>query len=79
MNMNNQFKNEINQAVINNTDLLEIREILLDYKNNGMDKQSMLSEINSMRIKSNPETEDVLLELLDFIEGYCNPSLAVFD
>ena len=77
--MNNQFKNEINQAVINNTDLLEIREILLDYKNNGMDKQSMLSEINSMRIKSNPETEDVLLELLDFIEGYCNPSLAVFD
>ena len=77
--MNNQFKNEINQAVINNTDLLEIREILLDYKNNGMDKQSMLSEINNMRIKSNPETEDVLLELLDFIEGYCNPSLAVFD
>lgn len=59
-------------------DLLTLREFLIRYKNNGMDKDSMLDNLEELRNKSDSETEDILLELMDFVVGYCNPSLSIY-
>ena len=61
-----------------NYDLLALHKCLLKYENAGMDKDSMIECLKNLRNSSEIETEDVLLELMDFVVGYCNPSLAVF-
>ena len=61
-----------------NYDLLALHKCLLKYKNAGMDKDSMIECLKDLRNSSEIETEDVLLELMDFVVGYCNPGLAVF-
>ena len=55
-----------------------LHECLMNFKNAGMDKDSMMKSLTELRNTSDSETEDVLLELMDFVVGYCNPSLAVF-
>lgn len=60
-------------------DLLILREFLIRFKNNGMDKESMLKNLEELRSRSDSEeTEDILLDLMDFITGWCNPGLNIF-
>lgn len=58
--------------------LLILREYLIKFKSVGMDKDSMIKSLEELRTNSDPETEDILLELMDFVVGYCNPNLAIF-
>lgn len=57
------------------SDLLDIRELMVFFKNKGITKAIMLECLNDLRLTSN---EDVILELMDFVEGYCNPDLAIY-
>jgi DNA-binding SARP family transcriptional activator len=59
-------------------DLLLLRESLIKFKNDGMDKETMLENLEKLRTTSDPETEDIFLELMDFVVGYCSPHLSVF-
>lgn len=59
-------------------DLLLLRDCLIDFKNHGMDEESMYVSLEELRVGSNEETEDLLLELMDFVRGFCNPELCVF-
>ena len=59
--------------------LLILREYLLKYKSFGMDKDSMVRNLEKLRNGSDTETEDILLELMDFVVGYCNPDLSIFN
>ncbi|MFG1135847.1 hypothetical protein [Salmonella enterica] len=72
-------KKEIVEAIgyqINiSSDLLDIRELMVFFKNKGITKAIMLECLNDLRVTSN---EDVILELMDFVEGYCNPDLAIY-
>lgn len=43
-----------------------------------MGKNSMLENLEKLREISDSETEDILLELMDFVVGYCNPNLSIF-
>ncbi|MDE5779518.1 MAG: hypothetical protein K2I10_13620 [Lachnospiraceae bacterium] len=60
-------------------DLLSLREFLIRSKNNGMDKDSMYENLEKLRGRSDSETEDILLDLMDFVVGYCNPTLSIFN
>ena len=62
----------------NHNNLLVLRECLLKYKDIGMNKDDMLANLNKMRYESDNETEDILLELMDFVEGYCTEDLSIF-
>lgn len=66
-----QMKNKDN-------DLLLLRDCLIDFKNRGMDEESMYVSLEELRVGSDEETEDLLLELMDFVRGFCNPELCVF-
>lgn len=60
-------------------DLLILRECLINFKNHGMDKDSMLENLEKLRSGSDSETEGVLLDLMDFVVGWCNPNLSIFN
>ncbi|QIG07527.1 hypothetical protein GTK47_13355 [Proteus sp. ZN5] len=52
-----------------NRDLLVLRELLLSYKYNGMTQDVMRDCLNQLQAIEN---EDTILELLDFVEGFCS-------
>ncbi len=58
--------------------ILLLRENLVEFRNQGMDKDLMLKCLESLREKSDPQIEEILLELMDFVVGFCNPPLSIF-
>ena len=77
--LNEEFKNLITVHINEeNCGLLTLREDLVDYKNRGMDKVSMYKNLEEMRVGCDDRTEDILLELMDFVGGFCNPELCIF-
>lgn len=77
--LNEEFKQLLLSEIKNNhNNLLILRECLLKYKNSGMDKDSMIRNLEELRNDSDSVTEDILLELMDFVVGFCNPDLSIF-
>ena len=68
----------LNELIHNNCDLVNLHRYLIEYKDAGMNKSSMIMCLEKLRNEVDNETEDVLLELMDFVEGYCNPTFFVF-
>ena len=79
MTLNEELKQHLLLQMKNkDNDLLVLRECLIDFKNRGMDEERMYVSLEELRAGSDEETEDVLLELMDFVRGFCNPELCVF-
>ena len=43
-----------------------------------MDKDSMIGNLEELRNGSDTETENILLELMDFVTGWCKHELSIF-
>ncbi|WP_445375127.1 hypothetical protein ACSLVK_04330 [Photorhabdus tasmaniensis] len=73
--MEQELINVLTEEIQLNKNLLELRNTLVLFKNKGMSKESMRESLN--RFISN-ENEDTIWDLLDFVEGFCNPDLDVY-
>lgn len=79
MSLNKEFIQLLLLGVKNHhKDLMTLREYLIYFKNKGMDQESMLKNLEEIRNRNGCEMEDILLELMDFVVGYCNPNLSIF-
>lgn len=79
MTLNEELKQHLLLQMKNkDNDLLLLRDCLIDFKNRGMDEERMYVSLEELRAGSDEETEDLLLELMDFVRGFCNPELSVF-
>ncbi|WP_311754771.1 hypothetical protein [Proteus terrae] len=63
------FVDDIQKGIALKRDLLVLRELLLSYKYNGMTQDIMRDCLNQLRAI---EDEDTILDLLDFVEGFCS-------
>jgi hypothetical protein len=63
---------------IKKDNFLTLYKILVSFKNKGMDRDSMLKNLEKLRLISDSATEDILLELMDCVTGCCNPKFSVF-
>jgi hypothetical protein len=63
------FVDDIQKGIALMRDLLVLRELLLSYKYNGMTQDVMRDCLNQLRTI---EDEDTILDLLDFVEGFCS-------
>jgi uncharacterized protein YeeX (DUF496 family) len=69
------FRKEIEHGISSSMDLLLLRLVLEKYKDKGMNKTAMREALSGMR---SSDYEDRILELLDFVEGYCRNDLSIF-
>ena len=79
MSLREEFTNVILKGLESNYNLLEFRNYLDDFKKRGMSRETMIEELEALRVGVNTEREDTLLELLDFVVGFCNPKLSIFN
>lgn len=78
------FIEELEEKIRGQQSLEALRELLVKYKENGMPQQVMrqcLMEIHDTKNKENRTTEheDTILELLDFVEGFCSPQFKLYE
>ncbi|AFR05548.1 hypothetical protein H4F46_21270 [Pectobacterium brasiliense] len=70
-----EFIDILSSEIVFGSNLMKLRELLVSFKVRGVSKNEMLLYLNELRLVSN---EDVVLELMDFVEGYCNPQLSIY-
>ncbi|MBQ3163543.1 MAG: hypothetical protein IJC02_03255 [Lachnospiraceae bacterium] len=78
MSLKEEFAKTVLKGLESNYDLLELRNFLDDFRKRGMSKETMIEVLEKLRIDVKPESEDIILELLDFVVGFCNASLSIF-
>ncbi|CAQ85104.1 MULTISPECIES: hypothetical protein [Photorhabdus] len=70
-----ELMNALTEKIQSNKNLLELRELLVLFRDKGMTKESMRDALNSL---ISDENEDTIWDLLDFVEGFCNPDLDLY-
>lgn len=75
--INTFYKDLESQLTDDKKSILELRDLLVFFKGKGIDKQAMEFVLENLR-SNVPEKEDIILDLLDFVTGYCRPELAIF-
>ncbi|WP_025681604.1 hypothetical protein [Paenibacillus massiliensis] len=76
MSMEDRLSEELRSNIAESKDVLELRELLVAFKDTGLSKDSMYTCLNQLR--GSVEEDDIILELLDFVVGYCRPELDLF-
>jgi len=75
---NHDLQSLIHDAIINNIELEEVSIILKKYKQSGGQKTEAISTFETMRINSEEQYEDRLLEIMDIASGHCDSRFIVW-
>ncbi|MBQ7776515.1 MAG: hypothetical protein IJ379_11410 [Lachnospiraceae bacterium] len=60
-------------------DLDKPYEYLCEFRDRGMDKDSMYENLEKLRMSCDSEAEeDTVLDLMDFVSGWCSPHCSIF-
>ncbi len=62
----------------NEDDLSRLYKILVRFRDNGMTKEDMYECLEELRTACDSVTEDIVLDLMDLVGGFCNPRLDLF-
>ena len=54
------------------SDILVLHKFLISFKNHGMDKDSMLKNMEKIKNHCDFKAKDVLMDLMDFVVGWCS-------
>lgn len=60
-------------------DLIILHQCLENFKERGMSRDAMLKNMEELRRESDFGTEDILLDLMDFVSGCCNPAMSIYE
>jgi hypothetical protein len=78
----NDYKGTIINAVNNGADCFELRSTTAIFKAKGLsqsDAYNILVEVRAMFADEDETKEDVILELMDFVVGYCQDRFLIWD
>jgi hypothetical protein len=78
--MNAELQPELKTAIISNKPLDEIVSLLRRYKETGVTQAEVYSFLEEWhRAVPDETTDDRLLEVADFVAGFCAPHMKVWD
>ncbi len=74
-------KSAIEKEINSNKNLLDLRTEIIAFKNGGGSQQEATRILSELRndFMGNAEKEDRVLELVDFVSGWCSPSLRIWE
>jgi hypothetical protein len=78
--MKSDWQRELETAIGSDRPLEEIVALLRQFKEKGVTQEEAYSFLVSLREKVSDEaTDDRILEVADFVAGFCSPHVAVWD
>lgn len=78
--INEEFVAEIRTKLhSDNRNLSDLYDCLIAFRDAGMEKDCMYASLEEVRRQSTTEeTEDMILELMDFVGGFCSPHSRIY-
>jgi len=76
--MENNWKQELNIVIKNDINLKKVSDFLKSLKTAGITQCEIKTYLNLLRLESTEIVEDRILEILDMVEGFCNPQYRVW-
>lgn len=76
--MENNWHNELSVMLQSEINLEKASSMLKSFKESGVTQDQIRETLSLMREKSDEIVEDRILEVLDIVEGYCNPDYRVW-
>jgi hypothetical protein len=78
--MSGELQQELQRAIWSNKSLEEIVTLLRAYKQQGVRQDEVYSFLETLRKTApNEAVEDRILEVADFVAGFCSPHMKVWD
>jgi len=78
--MTTDWHHELEAAIWSQMPLQDVVALLRHLKQNGVTREEAYSFLESLRAKAPDEmTDDRILEVADFVAGFCSPHLAVWE
>jgi hypothetical protein len=78
--MNAERQHELADAIKSDTPLEEIVSLLRRYKDKGITQPEVYAFLEALRQTAHDEvTDDRILEVADFVAGFCAPHMKVWD
>jgi hypothetical protein len=78
--MSDDFRTDLEKAIQDNRSLEDIVSLLRRYKAKGITQSDAYAALENMREKAADEaSEDRILEVADFVAGFCSPHMKVWD
>lgn len=75
-----EMKKKILELIREQVPLQELIEYLKVLKAKGLEKELAYQSLEKMRTEViNNEEEDVILELMDIVQGFCSPQLLIWE
>jgi hypothetical protein len=75
------FEDALNLALQSSEPLQEVRSFAEQLTRDGLSKAAVLEQFEqtrqSLRVQGKQREEDLLLEVIDFIEGWCSPHMKI--
>lgn len=75
--MKQEFLKKIYELITQDADTVSLYKQLCLFKNQGMSRGKMLEYLENLREKHEME-QDRILELMDFVTGFCSPHMTVY-
>jgi hypothetical protein len=78
--MTRELQHELEQAIRSTMPLDEIVALLRRYQSCGVSRDDVYAFLGSMRANAcDEETNDRILEVADFVAGFCSPHMTIWD
>jgi hypothetical protein len=69
----------VREAILANASLDELFEIVRGYKSRGGSQEQAQEALQAARQGADEVTDDRILEVLDFVVGFCSPHRRIWD
>ncbi len=71
---------ELREAVMEaECSLAKLLEIVRRYKARGVSQEAARQALESLRVTAGESTDDILLEALDIVTGFCSPQQKIWE
>ena len=78
--MNSEMKSELEAAIKSDLSLGEIVAVLRRFKDRGIAQADVYSFLESLhQSAADDATDDRILEVADFVAGFCSPHMKIWD
>lgn len=71
----NTLKECLERAMRTESPLMAFRQDVAQQLQNGVDRELLFQELEKLRIVVDSDSEDLILEVLDFMVGWCHPDM----
>jgi hypothetical protein len=78
--MTSELQRQLETTILSSAPLENIVSLLRAYKSQGVSQREVYSFLESLRNRAPDEaTEDRILEVADFVAGFCSPQMRIWE